>query len=48
MGSLSGHRIFSDVISSQEKNIDGSSYEFFNEGEFVKKIIQRMRESHFI
>jgi len=31
MGSLSGHKIFSDVISSQEKNIDGSSYEFFNE-----------------
>ena len=48
MGSLSGHRIFSDVISSQEKNIDGSSYEFFNEGSFVNKIIQRMRESHFI
>ena len=48
MGSLSGHRTFSDVISSSERNVGGSSYIFFNENAFVQRVLQRMKESGLI
>ena len=48
MGALSGHRVFSDVIQSYTKKIEGSDYIYFNEKAFSNKIIQRMKESGFI
>ena len=48
MGALSGHRTFSDVIQSYTKRIEGSENIFFNEDSFTNRIIQRMKESHFI
>jgi hypothetical protein len=48
MGALSGHKTFSDVISSSRKIIDGSEYIFFNENSFVNIVTKRMKESGFI
>ena len=48
MGELSGHITFTDVIEGKEQKIEGSQYLFFNEDAFVKKILQRMKETSFI
>ena len=48
MGTLSGHKIFTDIIDTPVQKIEGSDYYFFNENAFVKRITQRMKESGFI
>ena len=48
MGALSGHKTFSDVISSNRKMIEGSEYIFFNDNAFVNTVTKRMKESGFI
>ena len=48
MGSLSGHRYYSDIIKADTKKIEGSEYIFFNEDAFANTILQRMKSSGFI
>ena len=47
-GALSGHRVFSDIIQSYTKRVEGSEYIIFNEDAFTNRIIQRMKESGFL
>jgi hypothetical protein len=48
MGTLSGHKIYTDIIDTPHKIIEGSYYYFFNEDEFVNRIMKRMKESGFV
>ena len=48
MASLSGHKTYSDVISSEERIIDTNENIFFNEEQFVQKVLSHMKESNMI
>ena len=48
MASLSGHKTYSDIINADIKNKDGNELVFFNEGEFVERVIQNLKENNLM
>ena len=47
MGALSGHKTYSDIISSNIHEINGTEMVFFNEEEFAESVIEHMKENKF-
>ena len=48
MSEMSGHQTFSDIIIADVRSINENENIFFDENDFAEKIINRMKESHFI
>ena len=47
MESLSGHKIYSDETKVIKKNIDNNEYLFIDVNDFVKNVINHMKENNF-
>lgn len=47
MESLSGHKIYSDIVKVKKKNIDNNEYFFLNDNDFVENVIKYMKENNF-
>ena len=48
MGSLSGHKTYSDIIHSSMKMIDTNENIFFDEEQFVQTVLSHMKENNLI
>ncbi len=48
MSKLSGHKTFADIIKNEIKFIDTNEYIYFNEDDFIKKVLKNMKEIDFI
>ena len=48
MASLSGHKTYSDVISSEERIIDTNENIFFNEEQFVQKVLRKFFQEYVL
>ena len=48
MASLSGHKTYSDIVSSQTKFIDTNENIFFDEEKFVERALSHMKENQII
>lgn len=48
MASLSGHKTYSDIISSSVKHIDNNEYFYFDSSLFVNKVLSHMKENNLI
>ena len=48
MAALSGHKTYSDIVEANIKDIDGNEEIFFKEEEFVKLVIEHMKENKLI
>ena len=48
MSSISGHKTYSDILNAEVKNIDENEYIFFNVDDFGDKVLEHMKENHFI
>ena len=48
MASLSGHKTYSDIVSSQTKIIDTNENIFFDEEKFVERVLSHMKENQII
>jgi hypothetical protein len=46
--SLSGHKTYSDTIESTKKIVDTNELIFFNEDQFVNKVLSHMKENNLI
>ena len=46
--SLSGHKVYRDIIKADIKKIDGNEVLYFNEDYFIKSVINHMKENNFI
>ena len=46
MASLSGHKTYSDIISSETKEIDENEYFFFDVNQFANCVIQKMKDNN--
>ena len=47
MSSMSGHKTYSNILSSNEKSNDRIKYIFFDLNDFGDEIIQKMKENKF-
>ena len=48
MASLSGHKTYSDIIPSSIKMIDTNENVFFDEEQFVDRVLSHMKENNLI
>ena len=46
--SLSGHKVYRDIIKAEVKKVDGNEYLFFNEKEFVKSVINHVKKNFLV
>ena len=47
MSSMSGHKIYSDILKSESNTIEGNKYVFFDEDSFTGKVLEHMKENNF-
>ena len=48
MAALSGHKIYSDYIKSEERFVDGNEVIFFNFENFKEKVLEHMNINNFL
>ena len=48
MSSLSGHKTYSDILKSETKYIDNNEFIFFDSFEFIKNVLDHIRENEKI
>ena len=48
MAALSGHKRYTDILPSTEKNIDTNQYFFFDVQHFVNNVLGHLKENNLI
>ena len=47
MSALSGHKTYSDLLKYEKNNENGNEYIYFDEKQFVEKVLDRMKKNNF-